>query len=38
MSWWRRDMENIYSSLVICDGNPPATGGFILRGNITAEL
>ena len=27
-SWWRHQMETFSALLVLCDGNPPVTGGF----------
>ena len=32
MTWWRHQMETFSASLVICEGNPPVTGGIPSRG------
>ena len=34
-SWWRHQMETIFAFLVICEGNPPVTGGFPSQRPVT---
>ena len=35
LSWWRRQMEIFSMSLALCEGNPPATGGFPSQRPVT---
>ena len=32
--WWRHQMERFSASLVLCQGNPPVTGGFPSQGPV----
>ena len=34
-TWWRNQMETFSSSLVLCEGNPPVTGGFPSQRPVT---
>ena len=33
--WWRHQMETFSAFLVLCEGNPPVTGGFPLQRSVT---
>ena len=37
-AWWRHQMETFSASLVICDGNPPVTGGFPSQRRVTQSF
>ena len=37
-SWWRYDMETLTALLVLCEGNPPVTGGFPSQRPIMLEF
>ena len=37
-SWWRRQMETFTTILVLCEGNPPVTGGFPSQRPVTRSF
>ena len=38
LSWWRHQMETFSAILVLCEGNPPAIGGFPLPRPVTRNF
>ena len=38
ISWWRHQMEAFSASLVLCNGNPPMTGGFPSERPVTQSF
>ena len=37
-SWWTHQLETFPTFLVLCEGNPPATGGFPSKGPVTGSF
>ena len=37
-AWWRHQMETLSAWLVLCEGNPPVTGGFPLQRPVTRSF
>ena len=37
-SWWRHQMETFSALLALCEGNPPATGGFPSQRPVTRSF
>ena len=35
VSWWHHQMETFSALLVLCEGNPPVTGGFPSKRPVT---